>query len=123
MTLSNMLRLGSATKTPISKSHREDEKLVKALQAAAYHDYPNPARIGCPTDINVLKALAAKKLRPIDPVIQHVAECSPCFREVMELRRKVKRLRVLKMLGGVATLALVGVAVALGYKSAPSEFA
>jgi hypothetical protein len=103
-------------------SRREDEKLVKALQTAAYHDYPNPARIGCPTDINVLKALAAKKLRPSDPVIQHVAECSPCFREVMELRRKLKRLRIFKILSGVTALALLGVAVALGYKSSPSDF-
>ena|ERR1700728_1977131 len=104
-------------------SRREDEKLVKALQTAALHDYPNPARIGCPTDISVLKALAAKKMRPSDPVIQHVAECSPCFREVMQLRRKLKRLRVLTMLSGVAALALLTVAVALDYKSSPSGFA
>jgi hypothetical protein len=85
-------------------SRREDEKLVKALQAAAYHDYPNPARIGCPTDINVLKALAAKKLRPSDPVIQHVAECSPCFREVTSFRQHVQRLRVLRIIGKAAAL-------------------
>lgn len=101
-------------------SRREDEKLVKALQAAASHDYPNPARIGCPTDINVLKALAAKKLRPSDPVIQHVAECSPCFREVMELRRKLKRLRIVKILTFAGVLALVGVTAALTYKSSAS---
>jgi hypothetical protein len=104
-------------------SRREDKKLVKALQAAAYHDYPNPARIGCPKDIDVLKALAAKSLHVTDPVIQHVAECSPCFREVMELRRELKRLHVLKILGGVTALGLLGLVIALGYKSSPSEFA
>jgi hypothetical protein len=99
-------------------SRREDEKLVKALQAAAYHDYPNPARIGCPTDINVLKALAAKKLRPSDPVIQHVAECSPCFREVMELRRKLKRL---KIFGGVAGVLLLAAIAVVRYKHPASS--
>lgn len=98
-------------------SRREDKKLVKALQAAAYHDYPNPARVGCPKDVNVLKALAAKNLHVTDPVIQHVAECSPCFRELMELRRTLKRLRVFKILGGLAVLAILSVNVALGHKS------
>lgn len=101
-------------------SRREDKKLVKALQAAAYHDYPNPARIGCPTDINILKALAAKKLHVTDPVIQHVAECSRCFREVMELRRKLKRLRLLKIMTGAGLLALVGITAALTYKGSAS---
>ena len=92
-------------------SRTEDKKLVKALQAAAYNDYPNPGRIGCPTDINILKALAAKKLHVTDPVIQHVAECSPCFREVMELRRQQKRLRLIKVLGGLAgVLLIIGIA-------------
>ncbi|MBV9761909.1 MAG: hypothetical protein JO340_15210 [Acidobacteriaceae bacterium] len=100
-------------------SRREDKKLVKALQAAAYNDHPNPTRIGCPTDINILKALAAKKLHVTDPVIQHVAECSPCFREVMELRCRLKRLRVFKILGGVAALTIFSVALASGYKNSP----
>jgi hypothetical protein len=102
-------------------SRREDKNLVKALQAAAYNDYPNPGRIGCPTDINILKALAAKKLHVTDPVIQHVAECSPCFREVMELRRKLKRLRLIAIWTGAVLLALVGVTTGLTYKSSASE--
>lgn len=97
-------------------SRQEDEKLVKALQAAAYHDYPNPARIGCPRDVSVLKALAQKKLHVTDPVIQHVAECSPCFREVMELRRKFKRLRLVKIFSGVAGLFVIVTVAALRYR-------
>ena len=102
-------------------SRREDEKLVKALQAAAYHDYPNPARIGCPRDVNVFKALAQKKLHVTDPVIQHVAECSPCFREVMELRRKFKRLRLVKIFSGVAGLFLLVTVAALRYRHLASS--
>jgi hypothetical protein len=91
----------------------EDERLIKALRAAALNDYPNPERIGCPKDIKILKALAAKKLHVTDPVIQHVAECSPCFREMTELRRKLKRLRVVKIFTGVASLLILVAVVAL----------
>jgi hypothetical protein len=97
-------------------SRREDKKLVKALQAAAYNDYPNPTRIGCPRDINILKALVAKKLHVTDPVIQHVAECSPCFREVMELRRRLKRLQLVKILGGFVGVFLIATVVAFRYR-------
>jgi len=72
-------------------------KVYKNTKAAALYDYPNPARVGCPKDINVLKDLAAKRLDVPDSIVQHVVECSPCFREMTELRRKLKRLRVLKM--------------------------
>ena len=102
-------------------SRREDGKLVKALQAAAYHDYPNPARIGCPSDIRILKALAAKSLHVTDPVIQHVAECSPCFREVTELRRKFKRLRLVKIFSGVAGLLVIVSLTALRYRRSVSS--
>ena len=102
-------------------SRREDQKLVKALQSAAYYDYPNPDRIGCPTDINILKALAAKSLHVTDPVIQHVAECSPCFREVMELRRELKRLRLVKIFGGAVGLLLVAAIAVLRYKHPASS--
>lgn len=72
-------------------SNEGEEQLRKAYEQFALHDYPNPNRIGCPTDKQVLKDLAAKKLSPSDPVIQHVAECSPCFSEVKEFRRQSQR--------------------------------
>jgi hypothetical protein len=42
--------------------------------------FPNPTREGCPT-VDVVKALA-RKGRPItDPGYEHLAQCSPCYRE------------------------------------------
>ncbi len=51
---------------------------------------PNPGRIGCPSPA-VLQALAAKQ-RPIgDPAYEHLANCSPCYREFRQLQARLKR--------------------------------
>lgn len=91
-------------------SRGEEEIIESALRRAALNDYPNPERKDCPAK-KLLKRLAAKKLKPTDPVVQHVAECSPCFQEMQELRRKLKRNPWLKIFGAGA--AIVGVAAAI----------
>jgi hypothetical protein len=85
-------------------SRSDEDRLEKALKAAALENYPNPNRIGCPSDKNVLRLLAALKLRPSDPVVQHVAECSPCLSEVLEYRRTLKRRR---LLAGISLAAII----------------
>jgi len=107
---------------------RSDEKIIKnlekALEAAALNSYPNPDRIGCPGDKTILKNLAAKKIRPTDPVIQHVAECSPCFRELKQFQKELNRRRWLQRLGAVAALAafvLVAVFLWRSERSASTE--
>jgi hypothetical protein len=102
-------------------SRPEDERLIEALRDSALYDYPNPERIGCPKDIKILKALALKKLDVADAVIHHVAECSPCFREMMQLRRKLKRLCLVKIFGGVAGLLLIATIAVLRYKHPASS--
>ena len=48
---------------------------------------PNPARAGCPP-ADVLAVLSRRE-RPIgDPAYQHVAHCSPCFREFRALQQR-----------------------------------
>jgi hypothetical protein len=94
-------------------SRGEEEIIENALRRAALNDYPNPDRKDCPAK-KLLKRLAAKKLKPTDPVVQHVAECSPCFREMQELRRKLKRHPWLKIFVGGAILS--GVAAFFGSK-------
>jgi hypothetical protein len=84
-----------------------EDKLRKALEAAALNDYPNPQRIGCPTDKRILRAIAAKKLRPSDPVVQHVAECSPCFREMREFERQLGRNLPWRLAGAIAAVLLI----------------
>ncbi len=68
-------------------SRRDRKRIEKAFQEAALEDYPNPERINCARDKAILRDLAVRRLKPTDPVVQHVAECSPCYSEAMQLRR------------------------------------
>jgi hypothetical protein len=92
-------------------SRREERALIRAFQLSAANDYPNPDRTGCPKGVALLKGIATKKLAPSHPIIQHVAECSPCFREMMHLRRDLNTLRFLKMAAATLTIALMAVLI------------
>jgi hypothetical protein len=51
---------------------------------------PNPNRVGCPS-ADVLRALATKQ-RPIgDPAYEHLAQCSPCYREFRKVQTAIAR--------------------------------
>ncbi|HEX3685677.1 MAG TPA: hypothetical protein VHU83_24290 [Bryobacteraceae bacterium] len=92
-------------------SRREERELMRAFRLSAANDYPNPDRIGCPKGIALLKGIATKELDPTHPIIHHVAECSPCFREMMQLRRDLNTLRFLKMAAATLTVALTAVLI------------
>jgi len=70
-------------------ARRREKALLEIATQAALDDYPNPNRIGCP-DRSTLRTLALHRKRiPLDdPVIDHVAECSECFRECRTYRRR-----------------------------------
>jgi len=88
-------------------SRSDEDRLEKALKAAALENHPNPNRIGCPADKTILRRLAAKKLRPSDPLIQHVAECSPCLVEVLQYRTNLKRKKTIPKVAAIAAMILV----------------
>src|SRR3954469_14609896 len=91
-------------------SQAELEQLRRVFQEAALNDFPNPDRIGCPTDKSVLKAMAARTLPLTDPVWRHAARCSPCFREIKDLEADSKRSRRWKAgaaLGAIVLLAAI----------------
>jgi hypothetical protein len=48
---------------------------------------PNPDRVGCPAP-SVLSALASRELPISDPGYRHLAQCSPCYCEFREMRRR-----------------------------------
>jgi hypothetical protein len=81
----------------------ELERLRRIFQDAALNDFPNPDRIGCPTDKSVLRAIAAKMLPLTDPAWHHAARCSPCFREIKQFEADLQRSR----LGKTAALAAI----------------
>jgi hypothetical protein len=93
-------------------SDEEFREFHRLVQTAALAAYPNPKRIGCPGS-QVLKKVANTRPPFQHPAYQHVAECSPCLGEMLELRSEyVRRQRNKKrwMWIGVAAAAILIVA-------------
>ena len=59
------------------------------LRKVARHAFPNPERKGCPCD-EVLRKLAFElsTFALDDPLIDHVATCSPCLNVVWQFRQQ-----------------------------------
>jgi hypothetical protein len=70
--------------------------------------YPNPERVGCP-GLDVLRGLATKELPISHPAREHIARCSPCFKEFRELQQKIQARRRRKLLATAA-----GIVIACG---------
>src|SRR4051812_1972097 len=93
-------------------SPSEIEQLRRAFQEAALNDFPNPDRVGCPSDKTVLKAIALKTLPLSDPAWRHTARCSPCFREVKAFEDEAKSASNRRM-AALAVTAVILVVTAL----------
>ena len=85
--------------------------MLEILRQGLSKEFPNPERIGCPGS-SLLKRIAQGKvsLTEVEPWLDHLGSCSPCFREFKEFRRQstTQRRRVLTL---VATAALLLFAV------------
>jgi hypothetical protein len=93
-------------------STSETEQLRRLFQEAALNDFPNPNRVGCPTDKGILKSIATRTLPLADPAWRHAARCSPCFREVKAFEAETKLAFRGGRAGGVIA-ALILIATAL----------
>jgi len=57
------------------------------FESAFLEAFPNPERIGCPSK-DILYRISRQDL-PVDhPAVDHLAQCSPCFRDVRLLQTK-----------------------------------
>jgi hypothetical protein len=97
-----------------SDSSAEERHLLDLLARSALNDYPNPERVGCPGQ-EFLQALAFnRKSIPLnDPRLDHVVHCSPCFRELTELKSAAKSHRQRLWIASSAAAAVVVTGVAL----------
>jgi hypothetical protein len=71
--------------TPLSDD--EFKELHGILQQAALAAYPNPERKGCP-GAEVLMEIAHTAWPANHPGYDHVKHCSPCLREMLDMRRE-----------------------------------
>jgi hypothetical protein len=95
-------------------SQGEERELLQLLAKSALNDYPNPERVGCPGQ-EFLRTLAFnRKSIPLkDSRLDHVVHCSPCFRELSEMRAAGKRRQrvVWASIGAAAAVIVIGIAL------------
>ncbi len=94
-------------------SKRQDRALHRAFESAVLTQFPNPERKDCP-GIGTLRAIANKRISMRDPALAHVGQCSPCFEELVEFRRVVRRHKMILAWSPVVAAILV-ISVLAGY--------
>ena len=69
--------------------NKEEKRVLDLLTQGLSREFPNPQRVGCP-DSAVLRGIAFRKLRlaEVEPWLEHLGSCSPCFQEFTELRKQ-----------------------------------
>ena len=69
--------------------NKEEKRVLDLLTQGLSREFPNPQRVGCP-DSAVLRGIAFRKLRlaEVEPWLEHLNSCSPCFQEFTELRKQ-----------------------------------
>jgi hypothetical protein len=72
--------------TPFSDD--EFKELHRIVQQAALAAYPNPERKGCP-GAQVLSEMARISWPAKHPGYDHVKHCSPCLREMLDMREEI----------------------------------
>ena len=96
----------------ISLSHKRhsgetDQRLLDILRKGLAREFPNPERIGCPGSA-LLKRIAhgSVSLTELEPWLEHLGACSPCFQEFTELRKQaaIQRRRTQMWLVAAAVL-------------------
>jgi hypothetical protein len=105
------------------KFTRREQRFIEALRQAALSNNPNPDRVGCP-DQKTLEAVARRQVPMMDPVIDHVWQCSPCAQEVLGLRNAGRKSRKWIAAGGLAAaIAVATIAWVWQSPSPPPESA
>ena len=80
--------------------------MLDILRQGLTKEFPNPERIGCPGS-SLLKGIAQQKvsLTGVEPWLDHLGSCSPCFQEFKGFRRQsTQRRRVLTLMATAAVL-------------------
>src|SRR5881628_1262998 len=95
-------------------TRREDRALLRALRELVLTQYPNPERKDCP-GTSIIGSIAMKRIPMLDPAHEHVANCSPCFKELTEIQRRLHRRNIFLWAVTTAGTAIVIMVVLLPY--------
>jgi hypothetical protein len=69
---------------------KRDEDLESIVQQAFLDAFPNPNRVGCPGK-RALQTLLERREQGDPDIWAHISQCSPCSRELLELRKAEER--------------------------------
>ena len=88
---------------------RTEKRLVKMAGDAVAGDCPNPERIGCPSS-DAVEAVVGRCLAfpDFDNVVDHIANCAPCFEEYNRRRLRRRLRNVGAVVVGCACLLILG---------------
>ncbi len=91
-------------------TRKQERLLVNLAIEASRADHPNPERRGCP-GAEALGALAHRQVKGdrLGELVDHIADCSPCFREYERLAASIRNRRTVKV--GAALMIVVGSAL------------
>ena len=89
-----------ARNTPVvneSELPQQDREFLELHEAAILAAYPNPLRIGCqeePGRTTFLRTLAFKRREVSirDPRLDHLTQCSLCFKEFVQFRNQARQI-------------------------------
>jgi hypothetical protein len=98
-------------KTTEQGAVRRNEELLVFARSYLSDAFPNPERIGCPTD-DALRLRAIRPLKGDASIGEHLMSCSPCFNAYM-VHLEQARARVRKITWVKRSVAAVGVAAVL----------
>ena len=90
--------------------NNDEKRILDLLAQGLSHEFPNPQRVGCP-DPTILRGIAFHKLRlaEVEPWLNHLSSCSPCFQEFTEMRKEAvsqrRRIQVWLVVGAALILA------------------
>lgn len=82
------------------------EDLLRAALLAG--KFPNPQRVDCPPAERLSAAARNPRSLPFaDPILQHIAQCSPCYREFEAIRERARTRSLVRIGVGAAFACLV----------------
>ena len=93
---------------------KQERLLVKLAIEASRTDHPNPERRGCPGE-QALSALAKREVEgeALGALVDHIAECTPCFQDYERRRAAVRYRQAAKL----TTLVVIAVGLTLLIRS------
>jgi len=68
-----------------------EEEFIEFTKSYLSEAFPNPQRIGCPRDWDLIEMAERPNEAKHAAVSEHITYCSPCFNRYMEILGELKR--------------------------------